>query len=119
MADDQKTESPKEKLLRDIREDFAYMRDYWRENYEEAKIDLRYASGDPWEQDERRDREDNKRPVVCPDELDQYLNQAINNLRQNPIAIEVQPAGEEAEDKDAQTRSDIIRGIEYQSHAQS
>src|SRR6185503_1614860 len=71
------------------------------------------------EQDERRDREDNKRPVVCPDELDQYLNQAINNLRQNPIAIEVQPAGEEAEDKDAQTRSDIIRGIEYQSHAQS
>jgi len=113
------TESKTEKLLRDIREDFAYFKDYWRENYEQAKIDLRYASGDPWEQDERRDREDNKRPVVCPDELDQYLNQAINNLRQNPIAIEVQPAGEEAEDKDAQTRSDIIRGIEYKSHAQA
>ena len=119
MIDEQKkSESPEEQLLRDVREDFAYFRDYWRENYEEAKTDLRFCSGDPWEQDERREREDNNRPVVCPDELDQYLNQAINNLRQNPISIEVQPAGEQAEDKDAQTRSSIIRGIEYQSHAQ-
>ena len=118
MIDEQKkSESPEEQLLRDVREDFAYFRDYWRENYEEAKTDLRFCSGDPWEQDERREREDNNRPVVCPDELDQYLNQAINNLRQNPISIEVQPAGEQA-DKDAQTRSSIIRGIEYQSHAQ-
>ncbi len=107
-----------EDLLKDIREDFAYFKDYWRENYEEAKVDLRFVSGDPWEQDERREREDNHRPVVCPDELDQYLNQAINNLRQNQLAIKVEPAGEEAKDEDAQRRSDIIRGIEYQSNAQ-
>lgn len=111
--------NPNEELLKDIREDFAYFRDYWRENYEEAKIDLRFCSGDPWEQDERREREDNHRPVVSPDELDQYLNQAINNLRQNQIAIKVEPAGDQAEDKDAQRRSDIIRAIEYQSHAQA
>ena len=116
---DLKTESPTEQLLKDIREDFAYFRDYWRENYEEAKTDLRFVSGDPWEQDERREREDNKRPVVCPDELDQYLNQAINNLRQNQLAIKVEPAGEQAKDEDAERRSDIIRGIEYQSNAQS
>lgn len=114
-----KAESPREKLLRDIREDYAYFRDYWRENYEEAKVDLRFVSGDPWEPDERQQRKDNHRPVVCPDELDQYLNQAINNLRQNPLAIKVEPAGEGAESKDAENRSAIVRGIEYQSNAES
>jgi hypothetical protein len=119
MAEETKGGNPNEQLLKDIREDFAYFRDYWRENYEEAKTDLRFVSGDPWDQDERRDREDNKRPVICPDELDQYLNQAINNLRQNQLAIKVEPAGEQAKDEDAERRSDIIRGIEYQSNAQS
>jgi hypothetical protein len=69
MAEETKGGNPNEQLLKDIREDFAYFRDYWRENYEEAKTDLRFVSGDPWDQDERRDREDNKRPVICPDEL--------------------------------------------------
>src|SRR6185503_380234 len=119
MTDEAKGGNKNEDLLKEIREDFAYFRDYWRENYEESKTDLRYVSGVPWEQDERREREDNHRPVVCPDELDQYLNQAINNLRQNQLAIKVEPAGEQAKDEDAERRSDIIRGIEYQSNAQS
>jgi len=121
MDEDQKQtgESPEDKLLREIREDYTYFRDYWRENHEEAKVDLRYVSGDPWESDERRAREDNGRPVLCPDELEQYLNATINNLRQNKRAIKVNPAGASAQDKDADTRSAIIRGIEYKSNAQA
>jgi hypothetical protein len=106
-------------LLREIREDYTYFRDYWRENHAEAKIDLRYVSGDPWDPADREKREDNNRPVLCPDELDQYLNQAINNLRQNKRAIKVNPKGSGANDKDAERRSAIIRGIEYKSNAQS
>jgi len=113
------SESKNDTLLREIREDYTYFRDYWRENYEESKIDLRYVSGDPWEPDDRRAREDNNRPVISPDELEQYLNQAINNLRQNKRAIKVNPAGSGAEDKDADRRSAIIRGIEYKSNAQA
>ena len=106
-------------LLRDIREDYTYYRDFWRENHNEAKIDLRFVSGDPWEPDERRAREDNNRPVLSPDELDQYLNATINNLRQNKRAIKVNPKGGGATDQDAERRSAIIRGIEYASNAQS
>lgn len=106
-------------LLREIREDYSYFRDYWRENHNEAKIDLRYVSGDPWDPSARSEREDNNRPVLCPDELDQYLNQAINNLRQNKRAIKVNPKGSGANDKDADRRSAIIRGIEYKSNAQA
>ena len=112
-------ETTEETLLREIREDYDYFRDFWRENHEEAKVDLRFVSGDPWEPSDRRAREDNNRPVLCPDELDQYLNATINNLRQNKRAIKVTPRGSGANDADATKRSAIIRGIEYKSNAQS
>jgi len=108
-----------DELLRDIREDFSYFKDFWRENHSEAKIDLRFVAGDPWEPADRMLREDNNRPVLCPDELDQYLNATINNLRQNKRAIKVNPKGSGANDADAEKRSAVIRGIEYASNAQS
>lgn len=112
-------ESADDSLLRDIREDYTYFRDFWRDNHEEMKTDLRFISGDPWEPDDRRNREDNNRPVLCPDELSQYQNATINNLRQNKRAIKVNPKGSGATDKDAERRSAIIKGIEYKSNAQS
>ena len=106
-------------LLREIREDYTYFRDFWSDNHEEAKIDLRFISGDPWDRDARMEREDNNRPVLSPDELSQYQNATINNLRQNKRAIKVNPLGSGATDKDAEARAAIIRGIEYKSNAQS
>jgi hypothetical protein len=108
-----------DELLREIREDFQYFRDFWRDNHEEWKTDLKFVSGDPWDADARLEREDNNRPVLSPDELGQYLNATINNLRQNKRAIKVNPNGSGANDKDAESRSAIIRGIEYKSNAQS
>lgn len=112
-------ETGDELLVREIREDFSYFRDFWRENHDEAKIDLQYIAGDPWKSSDRQEREDNNRPVLSPDELSQYQNATINNLRQNRRAIKVSPKGSGANDKDAEARSAIIRGIEYKSNAQS
>lgn len=106
-------------LLREIREDFSYFRDFWADNHNEWKTDLKFVSGDPWDADARQEREDNNRPVLSPDELGQYLNAAINNLRQNKRAIKVNPTGSGATDQDATNRSAIIKGIEYKSNAQS
>ena len=108
-----------EDLLKDIQEDYQYYREYWRPNFEEAKIDLRFVSGDPWDADERANREDNSRPVLSPDEIGQYLNAAINNMRQNPRAIKISPTGEGANDEQADMRAAIIKAIEYSSNAQS
>lgn len=111
-------EDANETLLREIRDDYTYFRDFWRDNHNEMKTDLRFISGDPWEPDDRRNREDNNRPVLCPDELSQYQNATINNLRQNKRSIKVNPKGSGATDKDAERRSAIIKGIEYKSNAQ-
>lgn len=106
-------------LLKDIRDDFQYFRDYWSDNHDEAKTDLKFVAGDPWDVDARNEREDNNRPVLSPDELGQYLNATINNLRQNKRAIKVNPTGSGATDQLAESRSAIIKGIEYKSNAQS
>lgn len=109
----------REELLTEIREDFSYYRDFWRENHDEWRTDLKFVAGDPWDSDTRAEREENHRPVLSPDELGQYLNATINNLRQNKRAIKVNPVGSGATDADAEKRSAIIKGIEYKSNAQS
>lgn len=106
-------------LLKEIRDNYSYFRQYWQENYDEAQTDLRFVAGDPWDPSERQAREDNKRPVLCPDELEQYLNATINNLRQNPLGVKVEPKGEGASEENAARRQAIIRNIEYDSVAQS
>jgi hypothetical protein len=106
--------SPKE-----IREAFKDYRNDWQEIRDEAAIDMRYVAGDPWEPEDRAQREAAGRPCISLDELSQYLNQYVNNLRQNKRAIQVMPKGDGANDADAKNRSAVIMGIEERSNAQN
>lgn len=106
-----------EKLLKQIREDYRYCLDYWKENRDEMAIDMDYIAANFWTAQELQEREG--RPCLPPDELSQYVKQANNNLRQNKRAIKTLPRGEGATDEDAERRASIIRGVEYQSNGQS
>jgi Phage P22-like portal protein len=108
-----------EELLKEIRERFQACTEAWSEIRSEAQKDMRFISGDPWDPAERKAREDAKRPCLALDELNQYTNQLINNLRQNKRGIKVNPVGAGATDKTAELRENIIRGIEYKSKAQA
>lgn len=121
MPDDQNKPISDEdaELLRRIREDFRYCMDYWRENREEAATDMKFLAGDAWDDEARKEREDNGRLCLTPDELSQYTKQANNNFRQNPIGIKIAPAGPETSNGDADLRSAYIRGIEYRSTAEA
>jgi hypothetical protein len=113
------TETGDEKLLLEIRENYRYGSDYWADARKERQKDMRYLCGDPWEPDERKAREDAGRPCVNHDELNQYVNQGVNNLRQNKRGIKIEPRGNGASDKTAELRQDLVRTIEYDSKAQS
>lgn len=89
----------------------------WQSVRDEGKVDMRYVSGDPWDPDDRAQREDAGRPCISLDELNQYLNQYNNNLRQSKRGIQLTPKGSGANDKDAMRRENIIRGIENRSNA--
>src|SRR6185312_7947824 len=105
--------------LKQIREDYRYCLDYWRENREQAAIDMQFIAGDPWTEGEKREREEFDRPMLSPDELSQYVKQTNNNLRQNKRSIKVNPIGSGATDQDAEMRQGVIRAIEYKSNAQA
>lgn len=108
-----------EKLLKEIRDDFEYFVRYWHDIRAEGDTDMRHASGDPWDPKEKKLREAQKRPCVVFDELNQYTNQLINDVRQNKRAVKVDPDGNGATDKSAEFRQNLIRQIEYTSKAQA
>ena len=103
-------------LLKRIRERYRYAHDKWRRMRREGQKNMRYVSGDPWDDEDRNARKN--RPTVCADQLNQYINQVVNTARQNPRGIVVDPAGTGATDAMAEYREGRIRAIEYACNAQ-
>lgn len=106
-----------EKLLKEIREDFTRFSAEWRPIYDEGDTDMRYIAGDPWEPEDRRERDDAGRPCISHDEINQYVNQTVNTLRQSPRSIQINPAGSGSTDKTAEFHEEHIRAIEYKCQA--
>ncbi len=105
-----------EALLKEIRERYEYATERWRKIREESQTDRRYVCGNPWSDTDRTARKD--RPCISHDELNQYVNHAVNNARQNKRGIKVDPVGD-TEERDSELRQDIIRTAEYRSRAQA
>ena len=104
--------------LKEQRERYSELCEEWREAQEERAIDMRFLAGDPWEPEDRKAREDAGRPCVSHDELNQFCNQVINGLRQNPRGVKLDALGNGADDKLAEYRQNHIRAIEHRSGAQ-
>jgi hypothetical protein len=111
----EKDTSDNSDLLKRIRQRYRYGVDKWDRNRKEGQKNMKYVSGDPWDDEDKKTREG--RPTVCPDELNQYVNQVVNTARQNPRGIKVDPAGDQATDKLAEYRENRIRAIEYACNA--
>lgn len=110
---------PDEELLQEIRDRYRAYESDWAKIREERDTDLRYICGDPWDVKDRKARADAGRPCINHDELGQYVNQCVNNVRQNKRGIKVDPKGDESTDQTAALGQDLIRTIEYDSNAAS
>ena len=106
-------------LIIEIRDRYKAYDVAWKAIREDRDIDVRYISGNPWEDRDRKAREDAGRPCINHDELSQYINQTVNTMRQNKRGIKVDPRGEGSSDQTAALRQDLIRTIEYDSDAPS
>lgn len=103
--------------LRELRECFEYDTSQWQDIRDEGTTDMRYAAGDPWDPKDRTHWEDAGRLCLSADEIGQYVNQGINDLRTNKLAVKFTPSGNGATDKTAEFYSDKMREIEYRSRA--
>lgn len=101
-----------------IHTNFDYAVDRWKQIRDERKTDMRHVAGDPWEPKEKLARQQAMRPTPACDELGQYENQVVNEVRANPRAIRFSPVGFGANDKTATFYGDKTREIEYRSKAQ-
>jgi hypothetical protein len=107
-------------LLEEIRENRQYADTEWSPIREEARKDKLCVAGKPWEAldpDAVRERKAAKRPYLSSDELGQYLNQAVNDVRANPRGVRYTPTGNGANDAGAEFYQNHVREIEYRSHA--
>ena len=105
-------------ILQQLRADYDRARGVWDEIVKEGDTDMRFVGGDPWDKADREARTKAKRPCLSLDELNQYFNQAINDVRANPLGMKFSPRGAGANPKGAQFYADKAREVEYRSHAQ-
>lgn len=113
-----KPDNPVEAALEEMHQRWTYGTDEWREIREEGKTDVKYVAGDPWDAQDRKAREADGRPCLSLDELGQYVNELINDIRQHKRAIKATPIGNGATDASAELTQNTIRQIEYRSNAQ-
>ena len=107
-------------LIDEIRENRQTASAEWDEIQAEGKKDKLCIAGQPWaalDPDGLRERKDNKRPFLALDELGQYINQTVNDVRANPRGIKYAPTGNGANDAGAEFYQNHTREIEYRSHA--
>lgn len=112
-------QNPTSPLLKEVRENYTTFYEGWRPILEEGDRDMLCVAGDPWDAKERAFRDKYDRPVMTWDELSPYVNQLVNDLRQNKRAIKINPRGAGATPVTALLREDKIREIQYNSRAQS
>jgi len=110
--------SRESKLLARIRRRFDYMVKAWQPIRDKAALDMRALSDEgPWDPKERAERIANRRPVIHLDQLDQYVNSLVNEVRLNPIGVKVEPDDEGTDENTAELTGDRLRQIEYESNA--
>jgi hypothetical protein len=105
-------------LLEEIRDRYTYANDQWEPIRKAAKRDMQFVGGDPWDPKDRKAREDAGRVCLSLDELHQYFNQLINDVRANPRAPKFDPTGNGASAKTSEFYQGKMREIEYRSQAQ-
>ena len=108
---------PDDVLLDEINDRKTEADDFWREPFEQRDKDMQAVAGDPWDEADRRARENAGRPCVAFDELNQYFNGVINDIRANPKSVKFTANGYGANDDTAEFYADKMREIEYRSKA--
>lgn len=91
----------------------------WRENYERVQEDFEFSNpADPqqWRMDGLKDRKDDRLKLTM-DQTNQYINQVVNDGRQNTPAMSAIPGDGTATKEGAEQLTGIFRHIEYISKA--
>lgn len=109
-------------VLVEARKRREYSEEMDGENRAAQREDIRfvYKKGAQWAEEDRKWRKDvEQAPTMEFNQLPQFVNQVINDQRQQRPGIRLYPEGDGATEELAKTRQAIIRGIENASRAEA
>jgi len=110
-----------EAILEEARERLKLCIDDYADERKKQKDDLLFSTLEQWPSAIRAEREgdpNGARPCLTIDQINQYIVQVVNDMRQNRPAVKARPVDEGADIDTAEVFQGIIRQIEDQSVAQ-
>ena len=108
-------------ILEEARERLKLCIDDYAEERKKQKDDLLFSTLEQWPSNIRSERENDpngSRPCLTIDQINQYIVQVVNDMRQNRPAVKARPVDDQADIETAEVFQGIIRQIEDQSVAQ-
>lgn len=117
----QLTPKQREDVLKRCKERLAQLDTDDGKNRESARRDTEflYVPGKQWDPSIKQKRESWGDPCLEFNQLPQFVNQVVNDQRQNRPGIRVHAAGGDASKEVAEIIQGMIRGIEYDSQAEA
>lgn len=117
------SKSDRKALLEEARDRFDYVCENDSTNRKWQREDTRfvYEPGAQWSKEIRDERKriGDTDPCLEFNQLKQFVNQVINDQRQNRPGIRVHPADGEASEEVAEVKQGLVRAIEYDSQAEA
>lgn len=105
--------------IKDAEDVVAHCEEIEGENRREAKIDTKFRAGEQWDEPWMgyEDRRRTKEPTITVNQLPQYLNQVINDIKQNRPSIKARPVDDKADIELADIYGGIFRNAQDQGKA--
>lgn len=107
-------------ILKEALDYYAEIVDHESDQRTRMAEDLRFAAGEQWPPQLKRQRENDpngSRPCLVMDRINQYTRQVINDGRQNKPSIKVRPVDSGADPEVAEILQGVVRHIEDVSRA--
>jgi hypothetical protein len=106
-----------DELLATARKRFKAAQEAEKDMRTEYLTDLKFRAGDQWPDAIKSIRDQQKKPCLTVNRLQQFEKQVTNQMRQSRPGIEVSPGDHEGDVDTAEVIQGLIRHIEYDSNA--
>jgi hypothetical protein len=117
MLGQEKDEQEDQKILAKARKHFETAASAESENRAAGLEDLKFKAGDQWPATIAAQRNNDFRPCMTINKIPTFVNQVVNEQRNNRPAINVSPVGDKSDPEVAKMYRGLIRYFERESHA--
>lgn len=110
-------------IVEEANKRYEHAKEYQADAHRHFIADMKFANADDenhaqWDDQASRQRRSADRPALTVNKTRVHCLQIINDARQNPVQIRINPVDDEATYEAAQIYEGIVRHIEYISNAQ-